>query len=59
VRAAQKKARYMANKIPMSIKLPPDLKKSAAKLAKREHRSLSNLIETLLAKACSETKESE
>jgi predicted transcriptional regulator len=49
----------MANKIPVSIKLPPDLKKSAAKLAKREHRSLSNLIETLLAKACSETKESE
>ncbi len=46
----------MANKIPVSIKLPPELKKSAVKLAKREHRSLSNLIETLLAKACTETK---
>jgi len=48
--------RHMANKIPVSIKLPPDLKKAAAKLAKSEHRSLSNLIETLLAKACAEAK---
>jgi predicted transcriptional regulator len=47
----------MANKIPVSIKLPPELKKSAARLAKREHRSLSNLIEMLLAKACSEMRE--
>jgi len=43
----------MANKIPVSIKLSPDLKKAAAKLAKQEHRSLSNLIESLLARACS------
>ena len=42
----------MARKIPISIRLDPEVKADADKLAKLQHRSLSNLIEILLIEAC-------
>jgi antitoxin component of RelBE/YafQ-DinJ toxin-antitoxin module len=46
----------MPNKVPVSIRLDPKVKSAAEKMAKEQNRGLSNLIETLLAKACAETK---
>jgi hypothetical protein len=42
----------MPRKIPSSIRLDPDVKAAAEKLAELQNRSLTNLIETLLREAC-------
>jgi hypothetical protein len=42
----------MPRKIPSSIRLDPDVKAAADKLAALQNRTLTNLIETLLMKAC-------
>jgi antitoxin component of RelBE/YafQ-DinJ toxin-antitoxin module len=46
----------MPNKVPVSIRLDRKVKAAAEKMAKEQNRSLTNLIETMLAKACAETK---
>jgi len=45
------------NRVAVSIRLKPEVKAAAEKLAKGQNRTLTNLIETLLAKACEEAKE--
>ena len=42
----------MIKNIPTSIRLSPEMKAAAKKLAKLQHRSLSNLVELLLMEAC-------
>jgi hypothetical protein len=42
----------MPNKIAISIRLEPWLKKAAERVAREENRSLTNLIETLLLERC-------
>jgi hypothetical protein len=42
----------MPRKIPASIRLAPDIKAAADKLALLQNRTLTNLIETLLKEAC-------
>lgn len=41
----------MSKKIPSSIRLSPETKAAAHKLAELQNRSLTNLIETLLQEA--------
>jgi hypothetical protein len=42
----------MSKKIPISVRLDPNVKAGADKLAKSQNRTLTNLIETLLQEAC-------
>ena len=42
----------MSKKIPISVRLDPEVKAGADKLAKMQNRTLTNLIETLLKEAC-------
>jgi hypothetical protein len=42
----------MSKKIPISVRLSPEVKTAADKLAKLQNRTLTNLIETLLREAC-------
>jgi len=42
----------MPKKIPISVRLSPEVKSAADKMAKLQNRTLTNLIETLLQEAC-------
>jgi hypothetical protein len=42
----------MPKKIPISIRIDPQLKAAAEKVAQREHRSFTNLIETMILERC-------
>ncbi len=42
----------MPRKIPISVRLNPEVKACADKMAKKQNRTLTNLIETLLQEAC-------
>lgn len=44
-------------KVPVSLRLSPELKKQLQELAQREQRSLTNQIQVMLAKGCAEAKE--
>jgi hypothetical protein len=43
-------------KVPLSVRIDPDLKAAAEKVAALEHRSITNLIETLLLERCQKHK---
>lgn len=40
------------NKVPLGMRIDPDLKASAEQVAELENRTLTNLIETLLKERC-------
>jgi hypothetical protein len=42
----------MPKKIPVSIRITPELKAASEKVAKLENRSFTNLVETLLLERC-------
>jgi hypothetical protein len=46
-------------KVPVSLRLSPELKKQLLEMAQMEQRSLTNQIQVMLARACAETKGSE
>lgn len=39
-------------KIPMAIRIDPDVMAAAEELARRQNRSLANLVETILRQQC-------
>lgn len=42
----------MKKKIPVSLRLTPELKAAAEEAARKENRSFTNLVETLLIERC-------
>ena len=39
-------------KIPLSLRIDPDVKTALEELARRQNRSLANLVETIAREAC-------